>query len=68
MGLSKWSPTIPIGVDDAKLDSDRITTLEEILAENYSHDVSFSSLEQLNYPNESRSGGSRTVHSLLLGT
>ena len=68
MVLSKWFPTIPTGVDDTTLYSDRITTLEEILVENYGPDVYLLSLEQLTYPNESRSGGSRTAHSLLLGT
>lgn len=68
MDLSKWFSAIPTGVDDITHSSDRITTLEEILVGNYGPDVSLLSLEQLTYPNESRSGGSRTAHSLLFGT
>ena len=47
MELSKWFPTIPTGVDDTSLNPDRITTLEEILVENYGPDVSLLSLERL---------------------
>jgi len=47
MDLSKWFPTIPTGVDDTTLNPDRITTLEEILVEQYGPDVSLLSLERL---------------------
>lgn len=47
MDLSKWFPTIPTGIDDTTLNPDRITTLEEILVENYGPDVSLLSLERL---------------------
>lgn len=47
MDLSKWFPTIPTGVDDTSLNPDRITTLEEILVEQYGPDVSLLSLERL---------------------
>ena len=47
MDLSKWFPTIPTGVDGTKLNPNRITTLEEILAEQYGPDVSLLSLERL---------------------
>ena len=47
MDLSKWFPTIPIGVDDTALNPDRITTLEEILVENYGPDSSLLSIERL---------------------
>ena len=47
MDLAKWFPTIPTGVDDTSLDPDRITTLEEILVEQYSPSVSLLSLERL---------------------
>ncbi|MGD9396549.1 MAG: hypothetical protein PVJ05_09000 [Candidatus Thorarchaeota archaeon] len=47
MDLSKWFPTIPTGVDDTALNPDRITTLEEILAENYGSDSSIISMKRL---------------------
>jgi tRNA A-37 threonylcarbamoyl transferase component Bud32 len=47
MDLSKWFPTIPTGVDDIALNPDRITTLEEILVENYGSDSSLTSIERL---------------------
>lgn len=47
MDLSKWFPTIPTGVDDTTLNPDRITTLEEILSDQYGPDVSLLSLERL---------------------
>ena len=47
MDLSKWFPTIPTGVDDIALNPDRITTLEEILVENYGPDSSILSMERL---------------------
>jgi tRNA A-37 threonylcarbamoyl transferase component Bud32 len=47
MDLSKWFPTIPIGIDGTKLNPDRITTLEEILVEHFGPDVSLQSMERL---------------------
>ena len=47
MNLSKWFPIIPTGVDDTSLNPDRITTLEEILDEQYGPDVSLLALERL---------------------
>ena len=47
MDLSKWFPIIPTGVDDTSLNPDRITTLEEILGEQYGPDVSLLALERL---------------------
>lgn len=47
MDLSKWFPTIPTGVDGTTLNPDRITTLEEILVEQYGPAISLLSLERL---------------------
>jgi hypothetical protein len=47
MDLSKWFPTIPIGVDGTALDPDRIATLEEILVEIYGPDTSLLSMNRL---------------------
>ncbi|MFX1559041.1 MAG: hypothetical protein ACFFBL_00465 [Promethearchaeota archaeon] len=47
MDLSKWFLTIPTGIDDNSLKPDRITTLEEILVENYGPEISLLSMERL---------------------
>jgi tRNA A-37 threonylcarbamoyl transferase component Bud32 len=47
MDLTKWFPTVPIGVDGTALNPDRITTLEEILTDHYGPRVSLLSLERL---------------------
>jgi len=47
MDLSKWFPTTLIGVDGTPLNPDRITTLEEILTENYGPGSSLLSVERL---------------------
>jgi tRNA A-37 threonylcarbamoyl transferase component Bud32 len=47
MDLSNWFPTIPIGVDGTTLNPDRITTLEQILSENYGPEASLLSMERL---------------------
>ncbi|MFW9794778.1 MAG: hypothetical protein ACFFEE_10775 [Candidatus Thorarchaeota archaeon] len=47
MDLSKWFPSLPVGIDGKTLHPERITTLQKILSEEYGEKVSLKSIERL---------------------